>query len=179
MGEVVSRDRAPCPSHCSRPPVTNDPMTMWYYISNVAPRRENYGILHRGLKPTVTITQPLRGGECGDYAAKRQPKVAGRFNARNWRENDPRHGVAVEKSHVFHSHNPKTICAQFSRPPSGERQLWNRLMIHLLCVSRHLKLLIIRPSFSCKNAVAAKCSGYFVMDPYRRAETASHLRSEA
>jgi len=70
-------------------------MTMWHNISNVAPRRGNYGILHRGLKPTATVNQPLRGEECAGVAAERQPKVVGRFNARNWRENDPRHGVAV------------------------------------------------------------------------------------
>jgi len=58
-------------------------MTMWANISSVAPRRVNRWNLYRGLKPTATITQPLRGEECADFAAERQPKVAGRFNARN------------------------------------------------------------------------------------------------
>ena len=82
--------------------------------SNVAPRRGNYGILHRGLKPTATITQPLRGGERGDCAAERQPKVAGRFNARKgrkrisateWRLKERRQSIRTVTMCIVSSHS--------------------------------------------------------------------------
>ena len=92
-------------------------MTMWHYISNVAPRRGNYGILHRGLKPTATFNLSLRDGERGDCAAERQPKVAGRFNARKgrkripateWRLKERRQSIRTVTMCIVSSHSPMT-----------------------------------------------------------------------